>query len=175
MWCLDDSRCITPRYCLRHTETHTKPDVWFIFELTAQRLDKGGFWVCPSVRLRYVFHSAGIFSDPAYQNRVEYLGQPGTRNCSLRISDLRQSDSGAYVFYLVTGHPTQKMPEQSGIQLLVAGGDISFTTYVTTDLTQHHHLHHHHHHNDASTVLFIKALPSQSSVTNSLFVELQNI
>ncbi|XP_041797744.1 sialoadhesin-like [Chelmon rostratus] len=81
MWCLDDSRCITPRY---------------------------------------VFHSAGIFSDPAYQNRVEYLGQPGTRNCSLRISDLRQSDSGAYVFYLVTGHPTQKMPEQSGIQLLVA-------------------------------------------------------
>ncbi|XP_074510890.1 vascular cell adhesion protein 1 [Sebastes fasciatus] len=69
---------------------------------------------------RYVFHSAGIFPEPSYQNRVEYLGQPGTKNCSLRISDLRQSDSGSYVFYLITSHPTQKMPEQSGIQLLVA-------------------------------------------------------
>ncbi|XP_068591340.1 igLON family member 5 isoform X2 [Cebidichthys violaceus] len=69
---------------------------------------------------RYVFHSAGISPDPSYQNRVEYLGQPGTKNCSLRISDVRQSDSGAYVFYLITSHPTQKMPEQSGVQLLVA-------------------------------------------------------
>ncbi|XP_076592286.1 cell adhesion molecule CEACAM6-like [Chaetodon auriga] len=81
MWCLGDSRCITPRY---------------------------------------VFHSAGILPEPSYQNRVEYLGQLGTRNCSLRISDLRESDSGTYVFYLVTSHPTQKLPEQSGVQLLVA-------------------------------------------------------
>ncbi|XP_042346395.1 sialoadhesin-like [Plectropomus leopardus] len=80
MWCLENSRCITPRY---------------------------------------VFHSNGIALDPSYQNRVEYLGQPGTKNCSLRISDLRPSDSGAYVFYLITSHPTQKMPEQSGVQLLV--------------------------------------------------------
>ncbi|XP_068426498.1 limbic system-associated membrane protein [Clinocottus analis] len=69
----------------------------------------------------YVFHSAGIFPDPSYQNRVEYLGQPGTKNCSLRISDVRESDSGAYVFYLITSHPTQKMPAQSGVQLLVTG------------------------------------------------------
>uniref|UniRef100_G3NQW5 Ig-like domain-containing protein n=1 Tax=Gasterosteus aculeatus aculeatus TaxID=481459 RepID=G3NQW5_GASAC len=81
MWCLESSRCITPRY---------------------------------------VFHSAGISPDPSYQNRVEYLGHPGTKNCSLRISDLRPSDSGAYVFYLIISHPTQKMPEQSGVQLLVA-------------------------------------------------------
>ncbi|KAM9352886.1 sialic acid-binding Ig-like lectin 14 [Symphorus nematophorus] len=80
MWCLEDSRCITPSY---------------------------------------VFHSDGIFQDPSYQNRVEYLGQPGTKNCSLRISDLRLSDSGSYVFYLITNHPTQKMPVQSGAQLLV--------------------------------------------------------
>uniref|UniRef100_UPI0037E827E9 programmed cell death protein 1 n=1 Tax=Semicossyphus pulcher TaxID=241346 RepID=UPI0037E827E9 len=69
---------------------------------------------------RYVYHSDGIFPDPSYQNRVEYLGRPGTKNCSLRISDLRLSDSGAYVFYLITKHPTQKMPEQSGVQLLVS-------------------------------------------------------
>ncbi|XP_041649796.1 sialoadhesin-like [Cheilinus undulatus] len=81
MWCLEDSRCITPRY---------------------------------------VFHSDGIFPDPSYQNRVEYLGKPGTKNCSLRISDLRQSDSSTYVFYVITSHPTQKMPEQRGVQVLVA-------------------------------------------------------
>ncbi|XP_029360417.1 uncharacterized protein LOC115045071 [Echeneis naucrates] len=68
---------------------------------------------------RYVFHSAGIFPDPSYQNRVEYLGLPGTNNCSLRISDLRKSDSGTYVFYFITNHPTEKLPEQRGVQLLV--------------------------------------------------------
>ncbi|XP_034031204.1 B-cell receptor CD22-like [Thalassophryne amazonica] len=68
----------------------------------------------------YVFHSDGIFPDLSYQNRVEYLGVPGTKNCSLRISNLRQSDTGTYMFYLITNHPTEKMLEQSGIQLLVA-------------------------------------------------------
>uniref|UniRef100_A0A8D0CQ84 B-cell receptor CD22 n=1 Tax=Sander lucioperca TaxID=283035 RepID=A0A8D0CQ84_SANLU len=88
MWCLEDSRCITPRY---------------------------------------VFHSDGVFPDPSYQSRVEYLGQPGTKNCSLRISDLKQSDSGTYVFYLITSHPTQKMPEQSGTQLLVTDSPSAVT------------------------------------------------
>ncbi|XP_040899821.1 B-cell receptor CD22 [Toxotes jaculatrix] len=92
MWCLENSRCITPSY---------------------------------------VFHSAGIFQDPSYQNRVQYLGQPGTKNCSLKISDLRPSDSGNYVFYLITNHPTQKMPEQRGIQLLVAGSSVAVTTSVS--------------------------------------------
>ncbi|KAK2844243.1 hypothetical protein Q5P01_010902 [Channa striata] len=76
---------------------------------------------------RYVFHSAGIFPEPSYQNRVQYLGQPGTKNCSLRISDLRPSDTGTYVFYLITNHPTEKMPEQRGIQLLVADSPIAVT------------------------------------------------
>lgn len=76
------------------------------------------------LRLRYVFHSAGILHEPSYQGRVEYFGQPGTTNCSLKISDLRQSDSGTYVFYLITDHPTEKMPDQCGIQLIVAGRGI---------------------------------------------------
>ncbi|TMS10358.1 B-cell receptor CD22 [Larimichthys crocea] len=99
MWCLKDSRCITPRY---------------------------------------VFHSDGIFPDPSYRNRVEYLGQPGTKNCSLRISNVRQSDSGAYVFYLITSHPTQKMPEQSGLQLLVADSSSSVTVSASSssDITE---------------------------------------
>ncbi|KAG7277498.1 hypothetical protein CRUP_037369 [Coryphaenoides rupestris] len=68
----------------------------------------------------YVYHSAGIFPDRAYIDRVRYLGRPGTKNCSLQISSLRVSDSGVYVFYVVTNHPTQKMPAQTGVHLLVA-------------------------------------------------------
>ncbi|XP_023186730.1 sialoadhesin-like [Xiphophorus maculatus] len=68
----------------------------------------------------YVFHSEGILQDPSYQNRVKYLGQPGSKNCSLRISNLKESDSGTYVFYLITNHKTQKMPPQTGVQFLAA-------------------------------------------------------
>ncbi|XP_029306762.1 sialoadhesin [Cottoperca gobio] len=87
---------------------------------------------------RYVFHSASIFPDPSYQNRVEYLGQPGSKNCSVRISDVRQSDSGAYVFYVITSHPTQKMPEQSGVQLLVADSSSAVTVSASplSDITE---------------------------------------
>ncbi|XP_026149342.1 V-set and immunoglobulin domain-containing protein 2 [Mastacembelus armatus] len=104
MWCLEDSRCITPRY---------------------------------------VFHSAGIFPDPSYQNRVQYLGQTGTKNCSLRISDLKRSDSGTYVFYLITNHPTEKMPEQRGLQLLVADSPTTVTVSASpsSDITEGAALH----------------------------------
>ncbi|KAM9310730.1 cell adhesion molecule 4 isoform 1-T2 [Pholidichthys leucotaenia] len=92
MWCLEDSRCVTPSY---------------------------------------VFHSDRIFPEPAYQNRVQYLGEHGTKNCSLRISNLKRSDSGTYVFYLITTHPTEKMPAQKGIQLLVADSYNALTTLVS--------------------------------------------
>ncbi|XP_067094020.1 uncharacterized protein [Osmerus mordax] len=81
MWCLEQSRCITPRY---------------------------------------VYHSAQIFPEPAYRGRVEYLGKPGSKNCSLRISDLSTSDSATYVFYLITNHPVEKLPAQRGVQLMVS-------------------------------------------------------
>ncbi|XP_077951467.1 limbic system-associated membrane protein isoform X2 [Gasterosteus aculeatus] len=87
---------------------------------------------------RCITPSAGISPDPSYQNRVEYLGHPGTKNCSLRISDLRPSDSGAYVFYLIISHPTQKMPEQSGVQLLVADNSsaIAVSASPSGDITE---------------------------------------
>ncbi|XP_019896707.2 B-cell receptor CD22-like isoform X2 [Esox lucius] len=69
---------------------------------------------------RYVYHSQGILPELAYQGRVEYLGKEGTRNCSLRISDLRMSDNGKYMFYFITNHPVEKPPEQIGVTLLVA-------------------------------------------------------
>ncbi|XP_051576235.1 uncharacterized protein LOC127453689 isoform X2 [Myxocyprinus asiaticus] len=42
---------------------------------------------------RYVYHSEGIFPEPSYQGRVQYFGQKGSKNCSLKISDLRSTDS----------------------------------------------------------------------------------
>lgn len=126
MWCLENSRCITPRYCLRRTDKHITPNLSTF---------KQAKYLNVSLCLRYVFHSAGILLEPAYENRVEYLGQLGTKNCSLRISDVRPSDSGTYVFYLITTHPTQKMPEQSGIQLLVAGGKFSLRLILQLVIT----------------------------------------
>ncbi|KAK0155587.1 Cell adhesion molecule 4 [Merluccius polli] len=79
----------------------------------------------------YVFHSAGIFLDPAYNNRVKYLGLPGTKNCSLQISEVRMSDGGAYVFYVITSHPTQKMPPQTGVRLLVSDSPDAVTVSVS--------------------------------------------
>uniref|UniRef100_A0A672ZYT5 Ig-like domain-containing protein n=1 Tax=Sphaeramia orbicularis TaxID=375764 RepID=A0A672ZYT5_9TELE len=92
----------------------------FVFNVCVDACMHACVCVCVSSCSRYVFHSAGIFPDPLYQGRVEFQGGPGTHNCSLRISDLRPSDSGTYVFYAVVDHPTQKMPEQRGVQLLVA-------------------------------------------------------
>ncbi|CAL8248410.1 unnamed protein product [Lota lota] len=79
----------------------------------------------------YVFHSAGVFLDPAYSNRVKYLGQPGTKNCSLQISGIKKSDGRAYMFYVITSHPTQKMPPQTGLHLLVAASPDAVTASVS--------------------------------------------
>ncbi|XP_073685091.1 sialic acid-binding Ig-like lectin 14 [Garra rufa] len=80
MWCLNESRCITPRY---------------------------------------LYHSAGIFPELSYQGRVQYLGQTGSKNCSLMISDLRSEDSGVYVFRFITDHLKAKLPRQKGVNLQV--------------------------------------------------------
>ncbi|XP_063343362.1 lachesin isoform X3 [Pelmatolapia mariae] len=83
------------------------------------------------ITARYVYHSDHIFPDPSYQNRVQYLGEPGSKVCSLRITDLKQSDSGTYVFYLITNHSTEKMPEQAGVQLLVADSSSAVTALAS--------------------------------------------
>ncbi|KAK3541357.1 hypothetical protein QTP86_023071 [Hemibagrus guttatus] len=69
----------------------------------------------------YVYHSAGIFPKPAYQGRVQYLGSFGSKNCSLRINNLRMTDSSVYVFRFITNHPVNKLPRQRGVTLQVTG------------------------------------------------------
>lgn len=92
---------------------------------------------------RYVYHSAGIFLEPSYQSRVEYLGKLGSKKCELKISDVRQSDSGTYVFYLITNHTTEKMPAQRGIQLLVAGSltEVTVLAGPSSDITEGESVH----------------------------------
>uniref|UniRef100_A0A8C5GFB8 Sialoadhesin-like n=1 Tax=Gouania willdenowi TaxID=441366 RepID=A0A8C5GFB8_GOUWI len=94
--------------------------------------------LCASVCVSYVFHSDNIFQDPAYENRVQYLGEPGSKNCSVRISDLRESDSGTYIFYFITSHPTEKVPEQRGLQLLVtaSSSEVAALASPADDITQ---------------------------------------
>ncbi|XP_072316697.1 myelin-associated glycoprotein-like [Eucyclogobius newberryi] len=85
---------------------------------------KSAMWCLGNERCitpRYVYHSAGILLEPSFQSRVEYLGNLGSKNCSVKISALQESDSGTYVFYLITNHTTEKMPAQRGTQLLVSG------------------------------------------------------
>ncbi|XP_052000689.1 uncharacterized protein LOC127656408 [Xyrauchen texanus] len=77
---------------------------------------------------RYVYHSEGIFPEQSYQGRVQYFGQKGSKNCSLKISDLRSTDSGEYVFRFITDHLKAKLPGQKGVTLLVFSRSTSSTT-----------------------------------------------
>ncbi|XP_016313700.1 sialic acid-binding Ig-like lectin 14 [Sinocyclocheilus anshuiensis] len=84
---------------------------------------------------RYVYHNAGIFPEPSYQGRVKYLGQMGSKNCSLMISDVRSEDSGVYVFRFITDHLKAKLPGQRGVNLQVTNqtetrSASSFTTGI---------------------------------------------
>ncbi|XP_058232531.1 CD48 antigen isoform X2 [Hemibagrus wyckioides] len=80
----------------------------------------------------YVYHSAGIFPAPAYQGRVRYLGSLGSKNCSLRINNLRMTDSGVYVFRFITDHPVNKLPRQRGVTLQVTDPPVNTSVKVTS-------------------------------------------
>ncbi|XP_076869056.1 V-set and immunoglobulin domain-containing protein 1 [Brachyhypopomus gauderio] len=83
----------------------------------------------------YVYHSAGIFPEPAYQGRVRYLGTTGSKNCTLQIAELKPTDSGVYVFRFITDHPVSKLPGQRGLTLEVTDGPVK--TLVTVTSTGH--------------------------------------
>ncbi|KAJ8332887.1 hypothetical protein SKAU_G00417830 [Synaphobranchus kaupii] len=81
---------------------------------------------------RYVYHSEGIFPEPAYLGRVEYLGDT-VNDCTLEIHDVRASDSGTYVFRFITDHPVEKLPGQTGIVLLVSDQSLQRVTNAASD------------------------------------------
>ncbi|XP_071384165.1 B-cell receptor CD22-like [Centroberyx affinis] len=56
-------------------------------------------------------------TDSEYEGRVEYHGDQ--KNCSLRITDLRETDSAVYKFRFITNHPNRKFTSPSGVTLTV--------------------------------------------------------
>ncbi|XP_071384169.1 sialoadhesin-like [Centroberyx affinis] len=56
-------------------------------------------------------------TDSEYEGRVEYHGDQ--KKCSLRITDLRETDSAVYKFRFITNHPNRKFTSPSGVTLTV--------------------------------------------------------
>ena len=58
-------------------------------------------------------------TDPEYSGRVENLC--GNNKCTLRISNLRESDSAVYKFRFTTNQPTGSLTGSAGVTLSVTG------------------------------------------------------
>lgn len=66
-----------------------------------------------------------LISDKNYNGRVEYLS--GYNNCTLRIKDLRKSDSAVYKFRFTTNQHTGRFKGDHGVRLFVTG-NVSLST-----------------------------------------------
>ncbi|XP_071385993.1 Fc receptor-like protein 2 isoform X2 [Centroberyx affinis] len=64
-------------------------------------------------------------TDSEYEGRVEYHGDQ--KNCSLRIKDLRETDSAVYKFRFITNHPTGSYTASSGVTLTVTDLQVQVT------------------------------------------------
>ena len=71
----------------------------------------------------FIQESNGIYvdlrTDPEYSGRVEYLCE--NNKCTLRISNLRESDSAVYKFMFTTNQPTGSLTGSGGVTLSVTG------------------------------------------------------
>ncbi|XP_071395444.1 B-cell receptor CD22-like [Centroberyx affinis] len=64
-------------------------------------------------------------TDSEYEGRVEYHGDQ--KNCSLRITDLRETDSAVYKFKFITNHPTGKYTGSPGVTVTVTDLKVQVT------------------------------------------------
>ncbi|XP_047197569.1 B-cell receptor CD22-like [Hippoglossus stenolepis] len=91
------------------TCTYTYPSTFNNHDTTVQET----FW--------FIQESNGIHvdlrTDPEYSGRVEYLC--GNNKCTLRISNLRESDSAVYKFRFTTNQPTGSLTGSAGVTLSV--------------------------------------------------------
>ena len=60
-----------------------------------------------------------VTTDPEYAGRVQYLCDKN--NCTLRITDLRESDSAEYKFRFITNQPGGGFTGSPGVTLSVTG------------------------------------------------------
>ncbi|XP_053274856.1 sialoadhesin isoform X3 [Pleuronectes platessa] len=91
------------------TCTYTYPSTFNNHDTTVQET----FW--------FIKESNGIYvdlrTDPEYSGRVENLC--GNNTCTLRISNLRESDSALYKFRFTTNQPTGSLTGSAGVTLSV--------------------------------------------------------
>ncbi|XP_053275526.1 B-cell receptor CD22 [Pleuronectes platessa] len=99
------------------TCTYTYPSRWNHLDTTVQEK----FW--------FIKESNGIHvdlkNDSEYSGRVENLC--GNNKCTLRISNLRESDSAVYKFMFTTNQPTGSLTGSAGVTLSVTGVQVIST------------------------------------------------
>ena len=84
---------------LNHLDTTVQEAFWFIKESNGIHVD--------------------LSTDPEYSGRVENLC--GNNKCTLRISNLTESDSAVYKFRFTTNQPTGSLTGSAGVTLSVTG------------------------------------------------------
>ncbi|XP_030284235.1 sialoadhesin-like [Sparus aurata] len=67
-------------------------------------------------------------TDSDYQDRVEY--SCSEKSCTLRITDLRESDSAEYKFKFITNQPYGRYTGEPGVTLRVTDLQVKVTTYL---------------------------------------------
>lgn len=70
--------------------------------------------------------------DPEYAGRVEYRGDK-ERDCTLRITDLRESDAAEYQFGFMTDQPGGRYSGKPGITLSVTGTVTLWSSYYNRE------------------------------------------
>ncbi|XP_069386283.1 uncharacterized protein [Paralichthys olivaceus] len=89
-------------------------------EVTVQKT----FWFIKDSNGIYV----DLMTDPEYSGRVEYLCE--NNKCTLRISDLRETDSAVYKFRFTTNQPTGRFTGSAGVTLSVPDLHVQVSTSV---------------------------------------------
>ncbi|XP_078022738.1 sialoadhesin-like [Epinephelus lanceolatus] len=75
--------------------------------------------------------------DPQYSGRVQYDCDEIKNDCTLRITDLRESDSAVYKFRFITNHPNAYTGEP-GVTLSVADLDLKVSRSSSSSSLQCH-------------------------------------
>ena len=76
-------------------------------------------------------------TDSDYQDRVEY--SCSEKSCTLRITDLRESDSAEYKFRIITNQPDGRFTGSPGVTLRVTGNIFVHILMISKCLTSEKH------------------------------------
>ncbi|XP_078022743.1 V-set and immunoglobulin domain-containing protein 10-like [Epinephelus lanceolatus] len=77
-------------------------------------------------------------TDPQYSGRVQYVCDEIKNDCTLRITDLRESDSAVYKFRFITNQPGGQYYGKSGVTLSVTDLKVSRSSSSSSSYLQCH-------------------------------------